>query len=230
MHPTLGSLAKISNIFLRLSIFPVGRRPAARPSAGNASRWATPSNEVNLLQIKGRMFDNAPDEQSLLERLIEVSTFGLDDLELNRHGKMSGLQRSRLGLMTFIYFGICGILFSLVIGAIWMILTQPQIFPIPAMLIWVAFCGFGGVQWLRQTLPMWEDVRSGTVLCISGPLQQIHTRVRTGRTSGIYVIHYRIAKKFFDVAFFAPKFIPKNQNCHVYYTPKSEIIIGIEPI
>ena len=43
------------------------------------------------------MFDNTPDEQSLLERLIEVSTFGLDDLELNRHGKMSGLQRSRLG-------------------------------------------------------------------------------------------------------------------------------------
>jgi hypothetical protein len=29
-----------SSSFLRLSIFPGGRRPAARPSAGNANRWA----------------------------------------------------------------------------------------------------------------------------------------------------------------------------------------------
>jgi hypothetical protein len=28
-----------SKHFLRLSIFPVGRRSAARPSAGNANRW-----------------------------------------------------------------------------------------------------------------------------------------------------------------------------------------------
>jgi hypothetical protein len=30
----------IFKIFLRLSIFPIGRRSAARPSAGNANRWA----------------------------------------------------------------------------------------------------------------------------------------------------------------------------------------------
>jgi len=39
VHLTLGILAKISSSFLRLIIFPVGRRPAARPSAGNANRW-----------------------------------------------------------------------------------------------------------------------------------------------------------------------------------------------
>ncbi len=178
------------------------------------------------------MFDNAPDEQSLLERLIEVSTFGLDDLELNRHGKMSGLQRSRLGLMVILYFSICIILFSLAVGALWMIFTQSQVVPIPAMLIWIVFCLYGSIHWLRQTLPMWEDVRSEKVLCVSGPLQQIYTRVSTGGrgSSGIYVVHYRIARKFFDVAFFATKFIPQNQRCNVYYTLKSEIIIGIEPI
>ena len=42
MHPTLGSLARFQAFFLRLSNFPVGRRSAARPSAGNANRWATP--------------------------------------------------------------------------------------------------------------------------------------------------------------------------------------------
>ncbi len=41
MHPTLGILARFQAFFLRLIIFPVGRRPAARPSAGNANRWAT---------------------------------------------------------------------------------------------------------------------------------------------------------------------------------------------
>jgi hypothetical protein len=38
--PDAGDSAAFSSIFLRLSIFPIGRRPAARPSAGNANRWA----------------------------------------------------------------------------------------------------------------------------------------------------------------------------------------------
>ncbi|MFN8414107.1 MAG: hypothetical protein U0Z26_17135 [Anaerolineales bacterium] len=175
------------------------------------------------------MFGNSPDEKSLLEQLIEASTFGLDDLELNRQGVMSGLQRSRLGLMTIIYFGICIILFSLAIGSVWILFTQFLVVPFSAMLIWIGFCGWAGIHWLRQTLPMWEDFRSGTVLCVSGPLQQIYTRIGGSRGGSIYVIHYRIAKKFFDVAFFAPRFIPQHHKCHVYYVPKSEIIIGIEP-
>ena len=36
--PDAGDSAQISSSFLRLSIFPVGRRSAARPSAGNANR------------------------------------------------------------------------------------------------------------------------------------------------------------------------------------------------
>lgn len=176
------------------------------------------------------MFDNTPDEKSLLDKLIEASTFGLDDLELNRQGTMSGLQKSRLGLMAILYFGICLILFLLAIGAIWMFFMHSQVVPFPSILIWVSLCIYGSIHWLRQALPMWEDIQSGTVLCVSGPLNQIHTRISTGRGSAIYVVHYRIAKKFFDVAFFAPKFIPPNQRCHAYFTPKSEIIIGIEPI
>jgi len=39
VDPTLGILAKISGSFLRFTIFPVGQGPAARPHAGNASRW-----------------------------------------------------------------------------------------------------------------------------------------------------------------------------------------------
>ena len=39
--PDAGESGAIPSIFLRLIIFPVGRRPAARPSAGNAHRWAT---------------------------------------------------------------------------------------------------------------------------------------------------------------------------------------------
>jgi hypothetical protein len=37
--PDAGDSGAIPSLFLRLSIFPVGRRPAARPSAGNANRW-----------------------------------------------------------------------------------------------------------------------------------------------------------------------------------------------
>jgi len=36
--PDAGESGEIPSIFLRLIIFPLGRRPAARPSAGNANR------------------------------------------------------------------------------------------------------------------------------------------------------------------------------------------------
>ena len=175
------------------------------------------------------MFGDSSDGKKLLDKLIEVSTFGLDDLELNRRGKMSGLQRARLGLMVTFYFSICIVLFILTIGIIWVFLAQSQVVPWPAVLIWVTLCLYGCIYWLRQTLPMWADVRSGTVLCVSGPLHQIYTRVYNGRSS-LYLVHYNIAKNSLDIAFFAPKFIPQDQRCYAYYTPKSEILIGIEPI
>jgi hypothetical protein len=40
--PDAGESGAIPGIFLRLILFPVGRRSAARPSAGNANRWAVP--------------------------------------------------------------------------------------------------------------------------------------------------------------------------------------------
>jgi len=36
--PDAGDSGAIPSIFLRLTLFPVGRRSAARPSAGNANR------------------------------------------------------------------------------------------------------------------------------------------------------------------------------------------------
>jgi hypothetical protein len=47
--PDAGDSGAIPSIFLRLSIFPVGRRSAARPSAGNANRWVDKSeNQIRL--------------------------------------------------------------------------------------------------------------------------------------------------------------------------------------
>jgi hypothetical protein len=43
--PDAGKSAAISSIFLRLSLFHIGRRPAARPSAGNANRYARRKTE-----------------------------------------------------------------------------------------------------------------------------------------------------------------------------------------
>ncbi len=43
--PDAGDSGAIPSIFLRLNIFPVGRRPAARPSAGNANRSAANAKE-----------------------------------------------------------------------------------------------------------------------------------------------------------------------------------------
>ena len=47
--PDAGDSGAIPSLFLRLSIFPVGRRSAAHPSAGNANRWATRLAEYGVL-------------------------------------------------------------------------------------------------------------------------------------------------------------------------------------
>lgn len=75
---------------------------------------------------------------------------------------------------------------------------------------------------------MWEDVRANTVLRISGPVQLLYARVSYGKAP-MGAIHYKIAQKFFDMAFLGPNLFPEDQPCLAYYTPKSEIIVGIEP-
>jgi hypothetical protein len=48
--PDAGDSAPFSSIFLRLSLFPIGRRSAARPSAGNANRWlAAPKSKCKTV-------------------------------------------------------------------------------------------------------------------------------------------------------------------------------------
>jgi len=50
--PDAGDSGAIPSIFLRLSIFPVGRRPAAHPSAGNANRWHAPCKTKVAIKIE----------------------------------------------------------------------------------------------------------------------------------------------------------------------------------
>ena len=50
--PDAGESGAIPSIFLRLSIFPVGRRSAARPSAGNANRWVAQEQKQKQNQIR----------------------------------------------------------------------------------------------------------------------------------------------------------------------------------
>ena len=47
--PNAGDSGAIPSLFLRLSLFPVGRRPAARPSAGNANRCAAPPSHKPVI-------------------------------------------------------------------------------------------------------------------------------------------------------------------------------------
>ena len=49
--PDAGESGAIQGIFLRLSIFPVGRRPATHPSAGNAIRWAA-AQSSQIIEIQ----------------------------------------------------------------------------------------------------------------------------------------------------------------------------------
>jgi hypothetical protein len=52
--PDAGESGAIPSIFLRLIIFPVGRRSAARPSAGNANRSAALGTTIVLYSELGK--------------------------------------------------------------------------------------------------------------------------------------------------------------------------------
>ena len=175
------------------------------------------------------MLDNSSNEKTLLDKLIEVSTFGLDDLELNRQDRMSGLQRFRLTLMVISYLGVGALSFILAIGGVWMLLKQPQSGLLPAVVFWVILFTISGMYWLRHAVPMWQDVRKGEVKSISGPLYELYVPGHYGRAT-MYSLHYKIAKKVFDIALFAPKVLEQEQHCRGYYTPRSEILVGIEPL
>ncbi|MBV5335034.1 MAG: hypothetical protein JZU49_04440, partial [Sulfuricurvum sp.] len=49
--PDAGDSGAIPSLFLRLILFPVGQRSAARPSAGNANRWAFSSQPITILHV-----------------------------------------------------------------------------------------------------------------------------------------------------------------------------------
>ena len=66
VHPTLGILARFQAFFLRLIIFPVGRRSAARPSAGNANRWAAQSQSNKRNSKQHMSYDNIEKDFSLI--------------------------------------------------------------------------------------------------------------------------------------------------------------------
>jgi hypothetical protein len=175
------------------------------------------------------MRDNSSTE-TLLERLIEASTFGLDDLQENRRGRMSGLQRSRLAVMAVLYSGASALTFSGAGIAIWFYGGQPRSFPLLAAMAWVIFCTLAGAAWLREAIQMWEDVRANKVRRISGPIRHFYTPGSGWGRGPVHTLHYRIANRFFDMAFFAPKMFRENQSCRAYYAPRSNILVGIEPI
>lgn len=175
------------------------------------------------------MLDNSSNGNPLLDKLIEVSTFGLDDLELNRQGRMSGLQRFRLMLMAISYLGIGTLSFILAIGGVRMLIKQPQSSLFLAVVIWVILFTTTGIYWLRHAIPMWQDARNSTVKSIDGPLFELYVPSSYGRAR-MYSLHYKISKKVFDIALFAPKVLQQEQHCRGYYTPRSEILVGIEPV
>jgi len=76
--PDAGESGAIPSLFLRLIFFPVGRRPAARPSAGNANRWAFPRKYIctSLVQNCNRKIECLKDKDigmlNLVSSLVDL--------------------------------------------------------------------------------------------------------------------------------------------------------------
>ncbi len=72
--PDAGDSGAIPSLFLRLSIFLVGRRSAARPSAGNANRWATLLKIMFGIPYKKITFQSKLTPSEILSRLQTVTS------------------------------------------------------------------------------------------------------------------------------------------------------------
>jgi hypothetical protein len=176
------------------------------------------------------MTEPSTNDPSLLEKLIEAGTYGLDDLELNRKGVLSGLQRFRLMMMVIAYILLGGLGMILALGGIRMYLQQPRPEMLLAAAFWVIIFSGTGFYWLQHAIPMWQDLQAGTVKSISGPLYILYVRGGYKTRVPIYSLHYKIAKQVFDIALFAPRLLEREQLCRGYYTSHSAILVGIEPL
>lgn len=153
--------------------------------------------------------------QELLETLAQTNHFDLNDLALNRQGRLSGRQARHIA-RSAISWGVVGIGLALLGG--WVALGEQNLWGWGAGAVLLLVTGVVCYTQLR-------DLPGGRVLMLEGLVD------RRSRSRGRSVFYsYVLNGKQFDVGRAAYHALVIGIRYRVYYTPNSHLLTSIEPV
>ncbi len=163
---------------------------------------------------------NAPPQAALVAALGEALHFSTEDLILNRQGRMSEAQRRRLtGWTAFLV--VFGLVLCIVAPAIFIVMFSSWQATCPVLI-----CVLIGSVVLYGARLSRRDVVSGAVAILRGPVQRTIATDGEGSRSYYYVIgtmRFSVRRQAYDAL------IPGLPYA-VYYGPRSQRILSIEPL
>jgi hypothetical protein len=188
--------------------------------------------------------------QNPLPDLAKANRFTMADLEQNRDGKISDAQWMRLLLRAIQPVRYTG-------GALagWLLCCFAVKTLIPGFVLWIlALLGFKGlgilfgavtlacagaflVSLLKSAGTMallMVDLKAGQAACIEGrvlPSREEERGLGMARLHGEKHTHhwYVVKNEYFEVDEEAHAALPEGRQCRLYHTPKSKLLLSIEP-
>jgi hypothetical protein len=168
------------------------------------------------------------------EQIIDISEFTLHGLQENRLGYLSALQKSRLAISILINCFVSCICFRLSIISICLYVSFPNDYPPLAFILWTIVGALLGTIWIVNILPLFQDLRDGTVLSATGTVHKVSTIIRFSPpkvSNGKMIrIRYQVAGMLFESSWVNSKILQDDKKFRIYYTPTSRIIVSAEPI
>jgi hypothetical protein len=169
------------------------------------------------------------ENDSLLHELINISRYSEIDLDENRLGLLSPLQKMHLTILAIVHTITTIICLSTFLFTLYLISIYGKDISIIVCAIWGALFLISGIRGIINSIPFIKDIYIGKVENVSGDVNLIFTQIHSRGMYGRGFIYYKIAGILFDRVWVASEILPKGKNCKVYYTKESKIIVGVEP-
>ncbi len=175
------------------------------------------SRRILSAEPQARLEPGGPQDDLLLA-LARAHRFSLDDLNLNRQGLLSRRQRAVLGRKLLFWLVACPVVV--------VIITLLQLH----QLLQAGFGAFMSEGLLLALLlalayPRWRELREGRVAALEG-YGQPDKHTSKGRTS----YYYKLGRQQFDVSSVAYRTLVPGMRYRLYYLPRTDKLVSIEPL
>ena len=163
------------------------------------------------------------------DAVAKAHIFSLEDLEVNRVGRLSDRQKSMLSIRLAGWLGLAGLyIVILVLFIYFQVVSQGNLLlglaGILFLMILISSC-------LNEASPLREDLQRDVVKTASGQLHKGYG-VAHGSTRHSYVAHYhiRIQNQLFSITPMIYDHVNEDESYRIYYVEGTRTIVNVEPL